>query len=298
MADVKKPSIPTITTELLNSKLDQVTNALRKATAADKSVDVKLLKALAQQTGNATVERAVKTIVQGFLTTDYLVPGDCGTSRVSVEPTKLTTAQVREVMMAMAEAQKRLAEHLGDDQRLSWGEALNVGMGLGLAANIGRAVIEAEIEPALPQLGDWKLQVKRSAYQLVARLKASEQIEHLATHHAETPLGQEAIRWAYRALATSAGQFDVTAADNALAGAEGWWVRLIQLRGEASVGHLSDEKLKRFFDTDDLARFVEQKKAEVQAQVGSYEDNYLKGTDIPGAEHLNDPDLNKVGTHC
>lgn len=122
-------------------------------------------------------------------------------------------------------------------------------------------------------------------YSLAARLEVEDTLEALATHHAATAEGAEALRWAMRDASTSGWNTVDGPFSDAIKYSETSWKRFLPFVGErhaSGKGHLSDAELKKYFRTDDLGAYAAVVKERVNARLlMDYQTKYLTGADLP-----------------
>lgn len=309
-----KPTFPSISTTDVAGQIKALEKAVESATTtgADgkKKVDVASLEQKAAQSGSAALEKGVRAVVDELSTyVPYEVNGACGreTHRRQVKPAVLDEAKLAKLATALDSAIQRAAAHLGADAKLSQSEAKASHQvdDQTLGGELARIAIDASVAPYEKSLSAWRQEVAKTAYQRDARQNVSEQIDRVAEHHAATPRGAEAIKWAFRAMVSSPDpkvRFQAWEQDEALKNAETSWLTAIPLfgvsrRAKDAQGHLSDAEVSKHFGAPDLDAFIAKKKAEAQGQAGKWED-YLAGKDLPAFHQLEDPDFTYNRSSC
>jgi hypothetical protein len=310
-----KPTFPKITSTDVQKSLDGVASTIASATTVGpdgkKQVDVSKLEADAKATGEPVIEDAVAALVNRFSTTvAEEVDGACGRTTVQrkVKPKVLDESKLKQLAQALSDAVDRASDHLGSDQKLSKeeaGAAHTLDNDGSLAGTFARVAIEGSVEPYKEALEKWRMTLAQTAYKVDARKELSAHIDSTAAWHAAGILGQEAIRWAFRAAVTHPDPlerkslFDL---GKGLEGAERSWLAALPLfgisnRAKTAKGHLDDEELRKHFKAEDLTQLINKKKDEVESRVGHWDD-YIAGKDLPDHAELKDPDFHYTRSSC
>ncbi|MEW5738194.1 MAG: hypothetical protein AB1938_04675 [Myxococcota bacterium] len=285
-----KPKYPDVKLAGLNTKLDRVKTELDALKKADGTIDFKALDRRADAADGA-VGHSLRAIADSFTRRETVGSG-CDSTYRRVTPEKLSAPQVRKLFETLAKTKQQLADALGADATLSRDEAKRAARMGGLAGELAKALVDEAEAPWEHAMVKWAMEVQKVDFKVDARKTGERDLQVAASLHAATPDGAEAIAWAYRAvLVDPSKHFDYQSADRALKKAETSFLAHLPIIGRNATkkGHLDDGEVKKFLGTDDLAKFVRQKKAEVEARVGDYQ-KWLAGAGIPNAELTRDPD--------
>ena len=309
MPITNKPSFPNPSVQELKGDLDKLKTAVDQSKHTDGSVNVARLEQLADASGDRGLEYGVRTIKDAFVRVERReVTDGCGTSMqdVRTSPTTLEAGEVQSVMQALTEAKRKVGSlDSNHDGKISKDEAARSGNLAGLAGELADNIVDGSLTAYKAELHAWREALTDVHESVQSRKDLDQAISRRAEHHAETPMGAEAIRWAYRNMATrgSNASMDSWSIEDDLQDAETSFLRFIPLfgiarRAKTKEGHLSDKEVMKLFGTDDLAAFVADKQATVTGRVGDYETAYLAGKDVAGVDALKDPDFTPIDTGC
>ncbi|MFH1809319.1 MAG: hypothetical protein ABIJ09_11280 [Pseudomonadota bacterium] len=307
MTSIRKPDMPAVVPRDLDKTLDRLGDAIKTARSADGSVDVEKLEHAVEATGDRALDRSLEAIKDSFARTEERsVPAGCsgGTSTrsVQVDPKKLDSGEVQNVMSALLAAKQEVrALDKNGDGRLDRKEAEASDRLQGLSGKLADAAVDGSLESFRTEMSAWNDALSKVSRDIDGRKNLDVNITRKASQHAATMTGAEAITWAYRDLASQPAGVDIWDMDERLKNAETHFLRHIPLFSRLVTGdqHLSDREVGKLLGTDDLAGFAARKKAEIEARLGGeYQGHYLAGKDLPGVEQLGDPDFKKVSSGC
>lgn len=308
---ITKPPFPSPTVDAVARRLEAIEQRVGAVRNADGSIDMPKLEEAVKEAGDPTLEKDLFWIKSEFATREMrLVTGGCGGSsqqEVSVPPATLDGEQVRSVLNALVEAKQRVATHADKDGsgRIERQEAQHPDGGPGLSGHFAREAVRGVNAEYQGQLDQWRAALQGVANQVDPRRGLELNIEGQAERHCETPLGQEAVKWAYRQMATSQGLGGQDVWDRMgknLEDAERSLLRFVPLFGrDLAIGnepHLNDGEVQRLLGTRDLAAFAKETQAKVEQQLGMPYADWVEGKDIPGADQLADKDFYRAGSGC
>lgn len=300
-----KPAFLNPTPAAVSARLDALAAKLDVARTPDGGVDMRALARAVEQSGDAALEKELFWVRSSFETVEKrTVTGGCGGSYVDdvrVPPERLSAADVQSVRAALVEAKRRIADRADADSsgRIERGEAERIpALGDDLAGRLADAAVRGVMIDYRAQLAGWQQALNGVADQVDPRRGLHVNIDGRAEQHCETKLGRDAVRWAYRKLAVDDGlsSEDVWGRmDRDLKGAERSLLRFVPFLGGDDHGpHLNDGEVKKLVGRQDLAAFVADTKAAVEAKLGRSWDDWVAGKDLPGADQLADGDFRRT----
>lgn len=301
MPNIKKPAFTAPQTADLKKGLDRLEEYVNDVKKADGTVDMDELADKVGRSRTDHVKEGFEVLKDEYTrTTTRRVTDSCGgtRTRTSTSPAEeLSSAEVSSVMDALIAAKSKVdAMDVNADGKIDRAEADDAPR-RGLANKLASTGAKMSLEDYEVELESWRDAITLVRETVDQRVEFSGTIDSAADFHAESADGKEALRWGYRALIINSayGDFDVEDAiykiDDFLDEAESGFLRSLPTTSSVQTGrgHLSDTELKGFFVTDDLGAFAAQKKAEVLAKVGNF-DEWLEGKDLPGHDQVDDPD--------
>jgi hypothetical protein len=306
MPSIKKPNFNAPRTQDLKKGLDKLEEYVKDVQNNDGTVDMDKLESKVKRSRTDHVKESFEVLKDEFSRTETRrVSSGCGGSRtrtVSVPAEELTAAETTSVMDALLRAKSRVDNLDANlDGTVDRDEAMDAPR-RGLAAKLAKAGVETTVETYLEELGSWRDALADTAEKLEARAEFSEIIDDADEFHAKSKDGKEALKWAYREILVDMGATDwelqdtLYDLDDALDNAEAGFLRHAPAyRHSTGRGHLSDNELKGFFDTDDLKKLGDKKRDAVLNAVGDWDD-WVAGADLPGADQVDDPDFSGGGT--
>jgi hypothetical protein len=306
-----KPKFPNANSADLAQRLEKIRDTVNQAKVTDangvEKVDVERLDELAEASGDKTIKEGVEAIKDEFSTYETVtVTGGCGpsTRERQIEPTQLDAGQVQNVFSALMDAKAKVDNHIGSDGKLSRDEAERTyNISDDLAGKLAEAAMKGVLSEFKIELSDWVELVADTAYEVNARGVVDEYIGTLAEYHSDSLEGAEALRWAMRADVMDP-DLEMTRGDKsdrsymlrehfktmASSAERSIWHRLFGDPDDLDRGHLSDDEICRHYGADSLTELTASMKAKVEDRVGDYM-GYVEGSDLPDAEHANDPDV-------
>lgn len=242
---------------VVDQRLRKLQDVLEQSKAPDGSVDLRKAKAL------AGTDQQVSLLVHRI--------------RWSDESSALTPEQARRQFMELQSAiQSTSAMDHDQDGKLGYEELPHSYSDDKSAMLVRHAASPKEITYERP--------TPRAFLSLEARRYAEEKISALAEHHAATPEGREALKWAMRLDLARGFDVDNRQILDPIIYSEKSWQRHLPFIGRQyreGRGHLSDQELEARYGPD-LAAYVERTKARVnQHLLMDYETEFLAGKDLP-----------------
>jgi hypothetical protein len=303
MSTIKKPSFQNLQTGKLTKRLDDLRTHIEGAKVGGK-VDLEKLEQSVK--GDSALEATVDVVLDSFQRVEEReVSSGCGggteTRRFYTAAKELDGAETQTLMSAVLAA-KTSVETVDQnkdgiiEQReadSSWSR-----LGRDLKDKLAEALVEDAVAPYEGQLKAWREALSKVAWQVDDRQDMDSSIGQNARWHCKSDLGAEAVTWAYRQMLVEGKTEPVWDLGEKLDAAERSLLSFIPFVGKGR-GHLSDGEVKDFLGVDDLAAFVTQQKAKVDAAAGGdYEAKWLKGADLENADQLDDPDFRRVTSGC
>lgn len=308
MPTITKPTFPNPSVQELKSDLDKLDRAIETAKSADGTLNIGALNTQVQSSGDLGLKYGFDTIKDAFRRTEIQEVSDgCGgrsMREVQIPPETLNTGEVVSLLQALVQAKNKVdAIDSNHDGSVSKTEIDNVGRPDGIAERLANSMLDGALASFKAELLAWRSALTDIGRSINARSDLEGAITRRADHHAASSEGAEAIKWAYRDMATQGTRIDGWSIDAKLEDAETGFLRYIPLfgiarRAKQKENHLSDNEIRRMFGTDDLAAFIADKKAAVEGRVGNYQNDYLAGKDIAGVDGLSNPDFTPIPHGC
>jgi hypothetical protein len=300
-----KPRFPNPQTSKIQDDLQRLSQEIERATDAQGEVDMAEIRD--RLSGDATATKALDVIqdedsFQRMETRNVSVGcgGGTTTREVAVEPKILKRTEVQSVLDALISARSKVEVFDNDaDGKIEKGEFDQIpDRASGLAAKLATVFADGSVSTYRSEMRAWSDAIGDVRSSISQRNAYESNIVDAAKDHCESLTGAEAVAWAYRDILTATGRVGWGEIDEALKNAETSWLRFLPFFG-SERGHLNDKEVKKHLGTDDLREFIADKKAAIEARLGgTYEAVFLKGTDIEGHEHVDDPDLAPIRSGC
>jgi hypothetical protein len=300
-----KPNFPNPQTSQIQQDLQRLSQEIERATDGQGEVD--LAEVRDRLSGDKTATRALDVIQDEdtFQRTETrTVSAGCGggttTREVAVEPTTLKRTEVQSVLDALIAARSKVEVFDNDaDGKIGKGEFDQIpDRPSSLAAKLATVFADGSVKTYRSEMQAWGDAIRDVRSDISSRNSYESNIVEVAKDHCESLTGAEAVAWAYRDILTTTGRAVWSDMDDALKNAETSWLRFLPFFGDER-GHLNDKEVKKHLGTDDLREFIADKKAAIESRLGgSYEEVFLKGKDLEGHEHIDDPDLPPRTSSC
>ncbi|MFH1812477.1 MAG: hypothetical protein ABIJ09_27340 [Pseudomonadota bacterium] len=294
MTNIKKPAFQ-VTPQKLEKALEGFEKDLQEVKTTGGTVS---MNKLANAVDGPVEHSAYNTLVDEFTHDVQHRASGCSGAYTSTEtPERLGKGDVDKVFDALLKAKAKTGKiDKNNDGVISLDEAKAVSSRGGLAGKLLKASVGSEVERYEHDLQRWVYSLNSVTVSIKQRVEADDEIRSVTGFHAKSKLGAEALAWAFRDLTTDpdSGLSHVDM-DRVLTQGEGSEMPLVVLaRGyaaRASKGHLDNDEIKALLATDDLQGYVDTTRTKVEARLGGdFFDSYLKGTDLPNSDQLNDPD--------
>jgi hypothetical protein len=292
-----KPDFPNPATAELKQTLEKVKKAVEEAT--DANGEVSLDEVETKLAGDAAAGAAFDAVREhdGFERTETRTRNvGCGggteTYEARVGPDKLEGAEVQSVLSALLSARGAIdAKDVNADGRIDKGEAATDGAD-NLAGEIADAVVELTVDEFESQMDDWAGALRDVRRDIDSRGRYENRIQDVCGNHAETELGRQALAWSFREVFAEGGHLSWDDMHTKLKNAETHFLRFLPLFGSPRRNHLSEKEVKGLLGTSDLQGFIDGKREAIKDMLGgTWEEHWLEGKDLEGADQLDDPDL-------
>jgi len=305
MTSVRKPEGPAVSTQKLNEGFDKIREAMEEIQTSRGSVNVAKLEKKIGELNEAGAYKALELIKDEYSTQVSRWVSDCGgRRRVSdlEEPKTLKKEEVQSIFNALIDAKSKVSKlDKNKDGAISEAEEGSGRRLRGFTGELVKAAISGNRQRYSSAMNRWRSSLADTARTMDERVERDDEIKKVASFHAKTRVGGDALTWAFRDLATGAhGRDAVWRMDDLLNGAEtGDGAPLLARYRPGDMdakhrdaGHLDNDEIKYLLGTDDLRGYIQETRAAIEDRVGgSYHRHYLKGKDLPGHDQIDDPDF-------